>query len=98
MADLGIRVGDVLRLQSAVDRSPGVAGVVGPERARCRNRNVEASGIARDEKDRVQAHPTGAWLPAGPGAVTAQSGEFVPRLAAVGRAEQSGVLHSGVDR
>ena len=34
----------------------------------------------------------------GPGSVTAQSGEFVPGLAAVGRAEQRGVFDSGIDR
>src|SRR5439155_26444255 len=39
----------------------------------------------------------GAWLPAGPCTVAAQSGEFLPVLSTVGRAEQGGVLHSGVD-
>ncbi len=55
------------------------------------------SGIARVQEDRVQAHPAGARLPARPRAVAAQSGELLPRLAAVGRAEQGGVLHPGVD-
>ena len=55
------------------------------------------SGIARIEKDRVQAHPAGARLPLGPCAVAAQSGEFLPRLPAVGRAEQGGVFHPGVN-
>ena len=55
-------------------------------------------GIARIENDRVQAHPAGARLPVGPGAVAAQSGEFLPGLPAVGRAEQGGVFHPGVDR
>src|SRR5439155_8146039 len=97
MADLGIRVGNVFRLEPTVDRTPGLAGVVGPEGARSRNRDVDASGIARIEKDRVQAHPTGARLPVGPCAVAAQSGEFPPRLAAVGRAKQGGVFYAGVD-
>ena len=53
---------------------------------------------ARVEKDGVQAHPAGARLPARPRAVAAQPGEFLPRLPAVGRAEQGGVFHAGVDR
>ena len=84
-------------LQSAVDRPPGLAGVVGAEGARGRDGDEDPLGIARIQKDRVQAHPAGARLPAGPGAVAAQSGEFLPRLAAVGRAEQGGVFHPGVD-
>ena len=54
-------------------------------------------GIARIEDDRVQAHPAGARLPVRPGAVAAQAGQLCPGLAAVGRAEQRGVLHPGVD-
>src|SRR5260370_42205647 len=45
-----------------------------------------------------EAQAGGAWLPAGLGAVAAQSREFVPVLPAIGRAEQGGVFHSGVDR
>ena len=33
-----------------------------------------------------------------PGAVAAQSGEFLPRLSAIGGAEQGGIFHPGVDR
>ena len=46
----------------------------------------------------MQAHPAGARLPAAAPTVAAQAGEFLPRLAAVGRAEQGGVFHPGVDR
>ena len=56
------------------------------------------AGIARIQQDRVQAHPAGARLPVRPRAVAAQPGELLPRLPAVGRAEQGGVLHPGVDR
>ena len=97
MADLGIRVGDVLGLQPAVDRLPRLAAVVGAEGARGRDGDEDPAGVARIEKDRVQAQPAGARLPLGPGAVAAQSGEFLPRLPAVGRAEQGGVFHPGVD-
>ena len=50
------------------------------------------------ENDGVQAHAARARLPVRTGAVAAQPGEFLPGLAAVGRAEQGGVFHSGVDR
>src|SRR5256886_1266714 len=43
-------------------------------------------------------HPAGAGLPLGPRAVAAQSGELLPRLAAVARPEQPGVFHAGVRR
>ena len=85
-------------LQSAVDRPPGLAAVVGAERARRRDGDEDPLGIARIEQDRVQAHPAGARLPARPRAVAAQSGQLLPGLAAVGRAEQGGVFHPGVDR
>ena len=45
----------------------------------------------------MQAHPAGARLPARPRAVAAQPGQLLPGLAAVGRAEQGGVLDPGVD-
>ena len=49
------------------------------------------------EQDGVQAHAAGAGLPVGAGAVAAQSGEFLPGLAAVGGAEEGGVFDAGVD-
>ncbi len=84
-------------LQPTIDRPPRRAGVVGPKSARGRDGDVDPSGIARIQKDRVQAHPAGAGLPARPCAVAAQSGQLLPRLAAVGRAEQGGVFNPGVD-
>src|SRR5439155_7889454 len=96
VANLGIRVGDVLGLQAAVDRLPRLAGVVAAERARSRDGDKDPLGIARVQKNGVQAHPARTWLPAGPCAVAAQSREFLPRLPAVRRAEQACVFHSGV--
>ena len=64
VADLGIRVGNVLGLQAAVDRLPRLAGVVGAERARGRDGDEDPPRVARIQKDRVQAHPAGARLPA----------------------------------
>ena len=98
MADLGVRVGNVLRLQAAVDRLPSFAAVVGAERARGGDGDEHALRIAGIENDRVQAHAARAGLPFGAGAVSAQAGEFVPVLAAVGGAEEGGVFHAGVDR
>src|SRR2546425_13359829 len=59
--------------------------------------DVDPFGIARIEKDCVQAHPASPGLPFGPCAVAAQSGELVPSFRAVGRAEQGGVFNPGVD-
>src|SRR5207245_6936084 len=98
VADLGIRVGYVLGLQSLVDRPPRLAGVVGTEGARSRDGDVHPLGVARIEKDRVQTHPTGAWLPAGPRAVAPQSRELSPCLPAVSRAKYGSVFNPGVDR
>ena len=53
--------------------------------------------MARVQHDRVQAHPTGARLPQVP-LRAAQLGQLLPGLPAVGRAEQGGVFHPGVDR
>ncbi len=66
VADVGIRVGDILGLQSTVDRPPRLAGVVAPEHARSRAGYEDPACVVRIQKDRVQAHPTGARLPARP--------------------------------
>ena len=80
-----------------VDGLPGFAGIVGAERAGRGDGDEDAVGIAWIEDDGVQTHAAGAGLPLRTGAVAAQAGEFVPGLAAVGRAEQRGVFHSGID-
>ena len=98
VADLGVGIGDVLGVQAAVDRPPGRAAVVGAERAGGRDGDEDALRVARVEQDRVQAHAAGARLPARPGIVAAQAGQLLPGLAAVGGAEQGGVLDAGVDR
>ncbi len=97
VADVGIRVGDVLGLQSTVDRLPRLTGVVAPEHARSRDGDEDPAAVARIQKDSVQAHATGTWLPAGSRAMAAQPGQFVPCLSAVSRAEQRGVFNSSVD-
>ena len=97
VADFGIGVGDVLRVQALVDRLPGLAAVVGAERACGGNGDVDSLGIAGIENDGVQAHAARARLPVRAGAVAAQAGEFLPVLAAVGGAEQRRILDARVD-
>ena len=98
VADFGILVRNILRAQSAVDRLPGLAAVVGAKGARRGDGDVHPLRIAGIQNDGVQAHAARARLPLGTGAVAAQSGEFLPVLPAVGRAENGGVFHSGVNR
>src|SRR5262249_4587419 len=97
-ADLRSRFREVLRLEPAVDRLPGLAAVVGAEGAGRRDGDEHAPRVTGVQQDRVQSHAAGARLPPGAGAVAAEAGELVPGLTAVGGAEQSGVLHAGVDR
>jgi outer membrane receptor protein involved in Fe transport len=79
--------GDVLRLQSTVDRSPCLSRIVRTKDTCGRDGCKNPVRLARIQKNCVQAHSTGARLPARPRAVTAQSGEFLPRLSTITRAE-----------
>ena len=90
--------GNVLRPQSAIDRLPGRAAVIGAKRTRSGDCDEDAIRIGRIEQDRVQAHAAGAGLPLRSGAVAAQAGKFVPCLAAVGGAKHCGVFDAGIDR
>ena len=67
--------------QPVVDRLPGLARIVGAERARRRDRDEDPLRIAGIQQNRVQAHAAGARLPARSGAVAAQARQFLPRLA-----------------
>src|SRR6476469_4975914 len=58
VTDLRVRVRDVLRVQSAIDRLPCFASIVGAERAGSRDCDGNPLGIARIEKNGVQTHPT----------------------------------------
>ena len=69
VADFGVRVGDVLRAQAAVDGLPGFAGVVGAESAGGGDGDEDAVGILGVEEDGVQAHAASAGRPLRPGAV-----------------------------
>src|SRR5208282_3849660 len=98
MADLGSRIRDLLGMESAVDRSPRFACVVGAKRARGRDGDEHPVRMARIQNDRVQAQPASPWLPTRTRAVAAQTRKFLPVLPAIRRAEQCSVLNSSVDR
>src|SRR5207237_3951028 len=89
---------DVLRVEAAVDRLPRLAGVIAAEGARGRDRDEDPLGMARVDKDRVEAHPACSRLPRGPGAMAAQSGQLLPGLPAVARAKQGGIFDPREDR
>ena len=98
VADLGVRVGDVLGGRPWLIGCQVCAAVVGAERARGRDGGEDPAGLGRIQHDRVQAHAARAGLPA-----TARSrgraapGSSLPGLPAVGGPEQRGVLDPGVD-
>ena len=66
VTDLGARIRNAFGLEAAVDRSPGLAGVVAAKRASRRDGDNNAFGMAWTQDDRVQAHPTRAGLPEWP--------------------------------
>src|SRR5678815_2035731 len=98
VTDFRSRVGNLLRTQAVIDRPPRRAAIVGAKGARGRDRDEHAPGVGRIEHDGVQAETTGTRRPLWPRAVAAQSGQLVPVLTAVGRAEQRGILDAGIGR
>src|SRR5689334_9086126 len=96
--NLRVWIRNVLRVQTAVDRSPGLACVVAPECAGGRNGDENPVRVAGIQDYGVQTHTSSAGLPFRSCAMAAQSREFLPRLTAVLRAKQSGVFHSRIDR
>ncbi len=92
MADLGVRVGDAFRPQSAIDGTPALAGVVTAERTRRRDRDEHPVLVLGIEDDRMETHAAGAGRPVGRGAVLAKGGELVPALATIGGTEERGVF------
>ena len=99
VADFGVRIGNVLRLQAAVDRLPGLAAVVGAERAGGGDGDVHALGIGADRAGSC-AGPCRRRraTTCGPVPWPRRPGQLVPVLAAVGRAEDGRVFDAGVDR
>src|SRR5439155_759762 len=77
VADLGGWFGNVLRVETFVDGLPGVAAVVGPKCARCRDGDIDSLWIFAIQDDCVEAHATGAGL------LARRSAWLYPGLAAV---------------
>src|SRR5580704_4302589 len=96
MTNLSIRIGDVRRSQSVVDRPPRLSTIICPERASRRDRNEDPAGITRVKNDRVQTHPAGARLPVRPRAMSPQPRKLLPVLSAILGPEQRSILHSGI--
>jgi len=97
VADLRIGVRKLVRrLQAAVTGAPRLAAVVSSEDTRGGDGDMDPLRIAGVQKDCVQAHASRAGLPKAAFG-TAQAGKLRPRFAAVGRLEESGVFHSGID-
>jgi hypothetical protein len=90
-------VGHEFGAQSAVDRLPRLARIVGAESAGGGDGDEDAAGVLGVQKNRVQAHPTSTRLPARSCAVLAQAGEFLPGVTAIRGAEESGVFDAGID-
>lgn len=82
--------------QIATHFVPGLPGIIGAERARRRNGNEHSLGIEGFQQGRVKTHAARTGLPERSGAVAAQSGEFLPGVHAIGRAEQCGVLDADI--
>ena len=97
MADLRVWIWNVLRVQPAIDRFPSLSAIVRPKRSGRRDRDVNSLRVFRIEKDRVQTHAARARLPFRTGIAAAQTGQFMPRFAAVFRFEYRGVFHARVD-
>src|SRR5262245_47441914 len=83
MTDLRVWIRNVLRVQSAIDWFPCFPAIVRAKRSGRRDRDKDSLRTFRIVVHAVQAHAAGAWLPFRTGVAPAQSGQFMPRLAAV---------------
>src|SRR6185503_17379615 len=98
VTDFGSWVGDVFRPKTLIDGLPRGTGVIRAERACGGDSDEDSLGILGIQNDGVQAQSAGPGLPARSCTVPAHSGELLPALGAIGRAEQRGVFDSGVHR
>src|ERR1700752_4469419 len=97
VAHLSVRIGNVLRVQSLIDRFPRCSAVISAKRPRGGDRDKDPVGIVLIQDHGVQTHAAGAWLPLRSGAVTTQARKFLPRLAAIRRTKQGGIFNAGID-
>ena len=97
VADFGGAIGDVVGVQPLVDRFPRLPPVVAAESAGGRDGDDDTVGVGRVEDDGVETQTARTGLPDAGCVMLAQAGQLLPRLSAVGRAEDSRVLDAGVD-
>src|SRR5581483_3153074 len=97
VADFRGGVGDVFRMEAAIDGLPGFATVIGTKCAGSGDSDEHALGIAGIEHDGVQAQAARAGLPALGGVVLAQARELRPVLSTVRGLKYSGVFDAGID-
>jgi len=97
VAHFGVRIGNVFRVQSFIDRFPRRAAVISAKRTRRGDGNDYAIAVFGIQDDGMQTHAARAWLPLRSSSVTAQTRKLLPRLAAVGRTKQRRVFNAGVD-
>ena len=83
VTDLRVGVRNVLRVQSAIDRLPCLAAIVGAKGAGSRDCNRNSLRIDRIEKNGVQTQAARARLPFRTGVAAPQSCEFMPRFSTV---------------
>src|SRR6185295_12743531 len=93
VAHLGVRIGNVLRVQSLIDRFPRRTTVISAKRTCGRDRDEDPVRIVLIEDHSVQTHTTRSWLPLRSGAVATESRKLLPCLTAVGRTKQGGVFN-----
>src|SRR4029450_12884727 len=98
VTDFGGRVRNAFGPQPLVDRLPGRAAVIGPERSGGRDGDEPPLRVGRIEQDRVEAESACARLPAVAGLMLAESRQFLPVLPAIARLEERRVLDAGIDR
>src|SRR5690606_11954152 len=94
--DLRRLVGNIFRPQAAVDRLPGLSGVIAAESA-CRGNSDEQSAVVgRIDKNSMQTHATGARLPFWSRHMTSQTRPFLPGLPAIVRTHSRRVSHARI--
>src|SRR3954469_1677647 len=78
VTDFRVWVGNVLRVEPAIDWLPRPSAIVGTKRAGSRDRNKDSLGIVRIEKNGMQTHPARAGLPFWTGLIASESRQFMP--------------------
>src|ERR1044071_1274318 len=97
VAHLGVWIGNVLRVQSLINRFPRCTTVISAKRTCGGDRDEDPVRIVLIQDHGVQTHAARAWLPLRAGAVATESRKFLPGLTTVRRTKQGGVFNAGID-